>query len=332
MHFASPIFFLLFPVLLIAAVYVHIRNKNRRKNLINFSQYDIVNGIKKSKKIKLYPLIKIINYLILIVFITALARPQIGEKTEDVLNQGADIIIALDISSSMEALDFEPVNRLEAAKKIAVDFVKTRTHDRVGLVFFSGLAFTQSPLTNDINSVTKLLNAAATNMSSVDGTAIGSAIVTATNRLKDSEAKSKIIILITDGANNIGEVDPITAGEIAKSLGIKIYAIGAGDPEGAYYQVMDPVSGMKLVKVEEQDLDEGTLTSISEMTGGQYFRANNTKMLINIIKEIDKLEKTEIQSLNFTSYEEVFDKFVWCLLCLLLLKILLENVFLRKLT
>ncbi|MEA5001512.1 MAG: VWA domain-containing protein [Endomicrobiaceae bacterium] len=332
MHFASPIFFLLFPVLLIAAVYVHIRNKNRRKNLINFSQYDIVSGIKKSKKIKLYPLIKIINYLILIVFITALARPQIGEKTEDVLNQGADIIIALDISSSMEALDFEPVNRLEAAKKIAVDFVKTRTHDRVGLVFFSGLAFTQSPLTNDINSVTKLLNAAATNMSSVDGTAIGSAIVTATNRLKDSEAKSKIIILITDGANNIGEVDPITAGEIAKSLGIKIYAIGAGDPEGAYYQVMDPVSGMKLVKVEEQDLDEGTLTSISEMTGGQYFRANNTKMLINIIKEIDKLEKTEIQSLNFTSYEEVFDKFVWCLLCLLLLKILLENVFLRKLT
>jgi len=332
MHFASPIFFLLFPVLFIAAVYIHIRNKNRRKNLINFSQYDIVSGIKKSKKIKLYPLVKIINYLILIVFITALARPQIGEKTEDVLNQGADIIIALDISSSMEALDFEPVNRLEAAKKIAVDFVKTRTHDRVGLVFFSGLAFTQSPLTNDINSVTKLLNAAATNMSSVDGTAIGSAIVTATNRLKDSEAKSKIIILITDGANNIGEVDPITAGEIAKSLGIKIYAIGAGDPEGAYYQVMDPVSGMKLVKVEEQDLDEGTLTSISEMTGGQYFRANNTKMLINIIKEIDKLEKTEIQSLNFTSYEEVFDKFVWCLLCLLLLKILLENVFLRKLT
>lgn len=332
MHFASPIFFLLFPILFITLIYVYMRNKSKRKKLINFSQYDIVNGIKKSKKIKLYPLIKIINYLIIIIFIIALARPQIGEKTEDVLNQGADIIIALDISSSMEALDFEPVNRLEAAKKIAVDFVKTRTHDRVGLVFFSGLAFTQSPLTNDINSVTKLLNAAATNMSSIDGTAIGSAIVTAINRLKDSEAKSKIIILITDGANNIGEVDPITAGEIAKSLGIKIYAIGAGDPEGAYYQVMDPVSGMKLVKVEEQDLDEGTLTSIAEMTGGQYFRANNTKMLESIIKEIDKLEKTEVQSLNFTSYEEVFDKFIWCLLCLLILKILLENVFLRKLT
>ncbi|MFA7073577.1 MAG: VWA domain-containing protein [Endomicrobiaceae bacterium] len=332
MHFASPIFFLLFPILFIVLVYVYMRNKSKRKNLINFSQYDIVNGIKKSKKIKLYPLVKVINYLIFIIFIIALARPQIGEKTEDVLNQGADIIIALDISSSMEALDFEPVNRLEAAKKIAVDFVKTRTHDRIGLVFFSGLAFTQSPLTNDISSVTKLLNAAATNMSSIDGTAIGSAIVTATNRLKDSEAKSKIIILITDGANNIGEVDPITAGEIAKSLGIKIYAIGAGDPEGAYYQVMDPVSGMKLVKVEEQDLDEETLTSIAEMTGGQYFRANNTKMLESIIKEIDKLEKTEVQSLNFTSYEEVFDKFILCLLCLLILKILLENVFLRKLT
>lgn len=332
MHFATPIFFLLFPILLILMVFIYIKNKYNKKNLINFSQYDVVNGIKKSKKMKIYPLIKVINYLILIIFIIALARPQIGEKTEDVLNQGTDIVIALDISSSMEALDFEPINRLEAAKKIAVDFVKTRTHDRIGLVLFSGLAFTQSPLTNDINSVIKLLNSATPNMSSVDGTAIGSAIVTATNRLKDSEAKSKLIILITDGANNIGEVDPITAGEIAKSLGIKIYAIGAGDPEGAYYQVMDPVSGMKLVKVEEQDLDENTLTAIAEMTGGQYFRANNTKMLESIIKEIDKLEKTEIQSLNFTSYEEIFDKFVWCLLCLLLLKILLENVFLRKLT
>ena len=332
MHFATPIFFLLFPILLILMFFLYIKNKYNKKNLINFSQYDVVNGIKKSRKMKIYPLLKIINYLILIIFIIALARPQIGEKTEDVLNQGTDIVIALDISSSMEALDFEPINRLEAAKKIAVDFVKTRTHDRIGLVLFSGLAFTQSPLTNDINSVTKLLNSATTNMSSVDGTAIGSAIVTATNRLKDSEAKSKLIILITDGANNIGEVDPITAGEIAKSLGIKIYTIGAGDPEGAYYQVMDPVSGMKLVKVEEQDLDENTLTAIAEMTGGQYFRANNTKMLESIIKEIDQLEKTEIQSLNFTSYEEIFDKFVWCLLCLLLLKILLENVFLRKLT
>ncbi|MFA6914001.1 MAG: VWA domain-containing protein [Endomicrobiia bacterium] len=332
MHFATPIFFLLFPIILILMFFLYIKNKYNKKNLINFSQYDVVNGIKKSRKMKIYPLLNIINYLILIIFIIALARPQIGEKTEDVLNQGTDIVIALDISSSMEALDFEPINRLEAAKKIAVDFVKTRTHDRIGLVLFSGLAFTQSPLTNDINSVTKLLNSATTNMSSVDGTAIGSAIVTATNRLKDSEAKSKLIILITDGANNIGEVDPITAGEIAKSLGIKIYTIGAGDPEGAYYQVMDPVSGMKLVKVEEQDLDENTLTAIAEMTGGQYFRANNTKMLESIIKEIDKLEKTEIQSLNFTSYEEIFDKFVWCLLCLLLLKILLENVFLRKLT
>lgn len=332
MHFATPIFFLLFPILLILMFFLYIKNKYNKKNLINFSQYDVVNGIKKSRKMKIYPLLNIINYLILIIFIIALARPQIGEKTEDVLNQGTDIVIALDISSSMEALDFEPINRLEAAKKIAVDFVKTRTHDRIGLVLFSGLAFTQSPLTNDINSVTKLLNSATTNMSSVDGTAIGSAIVTATNRLKDSEAKSKLIILITDGANNIGEVDPITAGEIAKSLGIKIYTIGAGDPEGAYYQVMDPVSGMKLVKVEEQDLDENTLTAIAEMTGGQYFRANNTKMLESIIKEIDQLEKTEIQSLNFTSYEEIFDKFVWCLLCLLLLKILLENVFLRKLT
>ncbi len=331
-YFKSPIFFLLIPLLLLFIICLKIRNSKLKKSLINFPQFFIVNDLKKSAKIKFYNIVNILNYIILLLFVIALARPQIGNKTEDVLNQGTDIIVALDVSSSMEAIDFEPINRLEAAKKIAVDFVKTRKYDRVGIVLFSGLAFTQCPLTNDMDTVARFLSYATTNMLSVDGTAIGSAIVTASNRLKDSQAKSKVLILITDGANNIGEVDPITAAQIAQKLNIKIYAIGAGNPEGAYYQVMDPKVGMKLVKVEEQDLDEKTLTKIAEITGGQYFRANNTKMLKNIIFQIDKMEKTEISSIKFASYSEIFDKFILLIFILMLVNIFFENILFRKLT
>ena len=331
-YFKSPIFFLLIPLLILFVIYLKIRNSKLKKSLINFPQFFIVNDLKKSVKIKFYNIVNILNYIILLLFVIALARPQIGNKTEDVLNQGTDIIVALDVSSSMEALDFEPINRLEAAKKIAIDFVRTRKYDRVGIVLFSGLAFTQCPLTNDMDTVARFLSYATTNMLSVDGTAIGSAIVTASNRLKDSQAKSKVLILITDGANNIGEVDPITAAQIAQKLNIKIYAIGAGNPEGAYYQVMDPKVGMKLVKVEEQDLDEKTLTKIAEITGGQYFRANNTKMLKNIIFQIDKMEKAEISSIKFTSYSEIFDKFILLIFILMLVNIFFENILFRKLT
>lgn len=332
LHFDTPIFFLLIPFLILLMAYLKIRDNKRRKSLIGFPQYMLLDNLKKSKKIKFYPIIKIINCLILLLFVIALARPQIGSKTEDVLNQGTDIIIALDVSSSMEALDFEPINRLEAAKKTAIDFVRSRKYDRIGIVLFSGLAFTQAPLTNDMKTIVRLLSFATTRMVSVDGTAIGSAIVTACNRLKDSEAKGKVIILITDGANNIGEVDPITAAEIAKKINVKIYAIGAGSPDGAYYQIMDPVEGRKLVKVAEQELDEETLTEIAESTGGKYFRANNTKMLEDIIKQIDKMEKTKISSINFTSYYEIYDKFVILILILLVLNLFLENILFRKLT
>ena len=330
-RFASPIFFLLIPFLMCFILYLKIRDKKRRKSLLNFPQYMLINDIDKSNKVKLYSITRFITYTILLLFVIALSRPQIGNKTESVLNQGIDIIMALDVSTSMEALDFEPVNRLEAAKKVAIDFVNSRQFDRIGIVLFSGLAFTQVPLTNDKQTAVRLLSFATTGMTSVDGTAIGSAIVTACNRLKDSEAEGKIIILITDGANNIGEVDPITAAEIAKSLNIKIYTIGAGAPDGAYYKVMDPVEGMKMVKVVEQELDEKTLKEIAEITDGQYFRANNTKMLKDIIKYIDKLEKTDIKSIKFDSYYEIYTIFVWAILFLILLNIFLKNILFRKL-
>ncbi len=329
--FASPIFFLLIPILVAFVVYIRIRDKKRKQSLLSFPQYMIVDNIEKTKKIKLYSITRFITYTILLLFIIALARPQIGNRTENVLNQGADIIIALDVSTSMEALDFEPVNRLEAAKKVAIEFVNSRKFDRIGIVLFSGLAFTQVPLTSDKQTAVRLLSLATTGMTSVDGTAIGSAIVTACNRLKDSEAKEKVIILITDGANNIGEVDPITAAEIARNLNVKIYTIGAGAAEGAYYKVMDPVEGMKMVKVVEQELDEKTLKQIANITDGQYFRANNTKMLKNIIKQIDSMEKTDLSSIEFDSYYEIYHIFLIMILFLILLNILLENFLFRKL-
>lgn len=332
MLFDSPGYFLLIPLIVVFVLFLSFRRKNRYNSYINFSQYDIVKTIKKSNAIKISSLIKIINFIILVLFVIALAKPKIGTVTEDVLNNGADIIIALDISSSMEALDFKPVNRLEAAKKIAIDFVSDIKYDRVGIVLFSGFAFTQAPLTNDMKSIINLISSASPALSAVDGTAIGSAIATACNRLKESEAKSKVIILITDGVNNIGEIDPLTAAEIAKAMDIKIYTIGAGAKDGAYHKTIDTATGqMKLIKIAEEELDEETLTKIAETTGGQYFRAFDTDSLESIMKEISEMETTKLSSVKFTSYKEGFDKIILILLSLLLLNILLENLFLRKL-
>ena len=332
MLFDTPGYFLLIPLMAVFILFLSFRKKNRYKSYIKFSQYDIVRKINNSKAIKMSSSIKIINLVILFLFIIALAKPKIGTVTEDVLNNGADIIIALDISSSMEALDFKPINRLEAAKKIAIDFASGIKYDRVGIVLFSGLAFTQAPLTNDMKSIINLIGSASPALSAVDGTAIGSAIATACNRLKESEAKSKVIILITDGANNIGEIDPLTAAEIAKSMNIKIYTIGAGAKDGAYHKTIDAVTGqMKLVKLAEEELDEETLTKIAEITDGQYFRASDTNSLNSIMKEISEMETTKLSSVKFTSYKEGFDKIILIILVLLLLNILLENLFLRKL-
>ena len=327
--FDSPFFFCLLPVLVLFLIYLSFKEKKQKKNLILFPQYTLLKNVTNSKKIKIYPVIKIINYLILFLFIIALAKPKIGNKTADVLNQGIDIMFALDVSSSMEALDFEPVNRIEAAKKVAVDFIKRRKYDRIGLVCFSGLAFTQVPLTNDVDSLIKVIGNIRTRMISVDGTAIGSAIITACNRLKDSESKGKIIILITDGANNIGEIDPVTSAEIARDLGIKIYTIGAGSLDGAYYQSFED-NTIKKTKVKESELDEETLQKIADISDGEYFRVGNTKSLEKVMKQIDKIEKTKIKDIKFSNYTELYDKVILILFILLMLNIFLEHFIFRK--
>ncbi len=328
-HFDSPIFFWLIPILILFIIYLRFKENKRKKSLFKFPQHILVEKVAKSKKIKIYPVITILNYVILALFVISLAKPQIGNKTSDVLNQGIDIMFALDVSSSMEALDFEPINRIEAAKKVAIDFIKNRKYDRIGLVCFSGLAFTQVPLTNDIDSLTKIIGKVTTRMISVDGTAIGSAIVTACNRLKESKAKGKVIILITDGANNIGEVNPITAAEIAKDLGIKIYTIGAGSKNGAYYQTFSD-DAVKKVKVDDSELDEETLSEIAYITDGEYFMVSDTKSLKKVMKQIDKIEKTKLDNIQFSSYTELYDKFILILFILFMFNIFLEHIVFRK--
>jgi Ca-activated chloride channel family protein len=266
---------------------------------------------------------------VIVLLFIALARPQSGQKTEEVYNQGVDIMIVQDTSSSMLAIDFKPDNRIEAAKKVAKEFVEKRKYDRIGVVIFSGFAFTQCPLTVDHEAVLNFIDQIEVNMTGGDGTAIGSAIATAANRLKDSPGKSKLMVLLTDGRNNAGEIDPVTAAQAAGALGIKIYTIGTGAPGGALYPVED-AWGKHYVKIPEQELDEDTLLKIAEATGGKYFRATDTASLENIIKTINEMEKTEIKSIKYTSYIEHFMFFLWPAVILLGLEIFLSSFWLRK--
>lgn len=255
------------------------------------------NGVLKTYK----PFLYILNLLALALFIVALARPQIPKNSDKVIKQeieGIDIVIALDISTSMLAQDFKP-NRLEASKKVGSEFIDSRKNDRIGLVVYGSEAYTQCPLTSDYGIVKNLFK--EIEHGSVEGgTAIGLGLATAINRLKESEAKSKVIILLSDGENNQGEIHPITAAEIAKDLGIRVYTIGVGSNKG---NVKMPVAispfGKTIYDYVEVKIDEKTLTEIAEATGGQYRRAVDQKSLKDIYTEIDKLEKQKISTIEY---------------------------------
>jgi len=258
---------------------------------------------------------------VLSLLVVGLARPQAGTSSEEILTKGIDIVLTLDVSTSMKAEDFRPDNRLAVAKRVASDFIRGRKNDRIGLVVFAAKSFTQCPLTLDYGMLQQML--AQVNFGMIeDGTAIGSAIGTSINRLKDSKAKSKVIILLTDGVNNRGEIDPVTAAELAKSLGIKIYTIGAGTVGTAPYPVDDPVFGRRYVQVKV-DLDEATLRKVAELTSGRYFRATSAEALKRIYDEISNLEKTEIKSRKHVNYRELFGWFVFPALGLFALETLL---------
>jgi Ca-activated chloride channel homolog len=259
--------------------------------------------------------------------ILALARPQKTDKFQNVSTEGIDIVLTQDISGSMLARDFKP-DRLEAAKNIATEFISGRPYDRIGLVVFSGESFTQCPLTTDHAVLINLLREIQSGMIE-DGTAIGMGLATAVNRIKDSQAKSKVIILLTDGVNNKGEIAPATAAGIAKTFGIRVYTIGVGTQGVAPYPVQTPYG------IQYQDMaveiDEGILQEIAQTTGVKYFRATDNNSLIQIYKEIDKLEKSKIDVKQFTKKEEKYLLPALVAFCMLLFEIIARNTVFKNL-
>jgi Ca-activated chloride channel family protein len=239
----------------------------------------------------------------------AQARPQQGSEREDVTTQGVDIVIALDVSGSMGARDFQPRNRIEVAKDVVADFVRRRPRDRIGLVVFAGRSLTQAPPTTDVGILLHQLESVKLDMLP-DGTAIGSGLATCLTRLRRSEAKSRIVVLVTDGANNTGEIDPKTAADLAKAMQVRVYTIGVGR-EGLVpmpVRMRDPRTGqiVEEFQMQESDLDEGLLGQIAERTGGEFFRAVDSESLQRIFGEIDRLERSEIQLRRYTRYRELY--------------------------
>ncbi len=264
--------------------------------------------------------------LVFTLLIIALARPQSTTSRQNVNVEGIDIIMALDISTSMLAEDFRP-NRLEAAKDVAKDFIKGRFNDRIGLVVFSGESFTQCPLTTDHGVLLSLIDEIKSGMIE-DGTAIGDGLGTAINRLKDSQAISKVIILLTDGENNRGFIDPVSAAEIAKVYGLRVYTIGVGTIGTAPHPIETPF-GIQYQQVPVR-IDEPLLNQIADMTGGKYFRATNKKKLQDIYTEIDKLEKSKIDVTEFRKKKEEYQPFAFGALGLLLIDILISLMILKR--
>ncbi|NIV98471.1 VWA domain-containing protein, partial [Candidatus Saccharibacteria bacterium] len=272
----------------------------------------------------------LLRLAILALLILGLARPQSGTREQEIITEGIDIMLVLDVSTSMLAEDFRPKNRIGAAKAVAEEFIKGRRNDPIGLVIFGREAFSQCPLTLDYGVLINILEKTDVAPEEWDGTAIGNGIATAVARLKDSRARSKVVILLTDGENNAGEVDPITAAQIANTFDIRVYTIGAGTRGTAMYPFEHPIFG-KQYKPIPVEIDEELLKRIAEITSGKYFRATDTEKLRNIYREIGELEKTKIEVKEFTKFDELYVYYAGAGLALLVLEILLRNTVLRRL-
>lgn len=325
-RFADP---WLLALLLLVPLYVWNKLRGRRAKgaSLRFSHLGVVKHIQKKGPRRARNILLALRAGAIALLIIALARPQSGMRGEEVLTEGVDIMLAMDISSSMLAEDIKP-NRVEAAKEVAAEFIQGRKNDRIGLAVFAGQGFTQCPLTLDYGILLSFLKEIKVGLIE-DGTALGMGLVTAINRLRSSEAKSKVIIALTDGRNNRGEIDPLTAAQAAQALGIKIYTIGAGTRGTAMYPVDDPFFGKRYVPMPV-DIDDNTLGRIARMTGGRYFRATDRTELAGVYKEIDELEKTEIKVQEYTRYSEQFYYFAGLALLLLLVEVVLSQTRFRK--
>lgn len=321
-HFQNPWFLLgLAAVPLLA--WDHFRKAAKRKASIRFPSLAVVKRVPHSLMYRLRHILLVLRLLAISLMCIAMARPQYGESIEDVTTNGIDIVLALDISGSMRTMDFKPQNRLFVAKKVMENFITGRAHDRIGLVIFAGRSFTQCPLTLDYGILVSFLRKIDFGMVE-DGTAIGTGLMNACNRLRQSGAKSKVVILTTDGANNSGEVDPLTAAKAAKALGIKVYTIGVGKEGEQPIEIDDPLFGKRII-TQKSDVDMPTLKAISDVTGGKCFRAQDSKALQDIYDQIDKLERTEIKTTSYYRYHELFRDLLLAALLALILEIGLAN-------
>ncbi len=325
--FANPAFFwglLLIPALTVWYIFRH----KKQEASVRFSDTGGFQNLPKSWKVYGRHLLFALEMASLALLIVAMARPQSTSKSQKSNIEGIDIILAQDISGSMLARDFKP-DRLEASKKVAAEFVEGRPGDRMGLVVFSGESFTQVPLTTDHGVMLNMLSELKSGMIE-DGTAIGDGLATAINRLKDSDAVSKVIILLTDGMNNAGSVDPYTAAEMAKLFGIRVYTIGVGSYGTAPFPVQT-IFGTQYQQMKVE-IDEKLLQTIANSSGGKYFRATSNQKLDEIYQEIDKLERSKIEVLEFKRLHEEFYPLVAWALALLLLEFLLRRTIFRTIT
>lgn len=324
--FAYP--YILYGLAILPLMAFYYWKKNRSATpAINFPTLSFLREFKPTLKERLKHFPFILRMLAVAFLIIAAARPQSFSTGENIYTEGIDIAMVLDISGSMLAEDFKP-NRLEAAKNVIDEFISGRTSDKIGLVIFARESFTQCPLTIDYSVLRTLLKEIESGMLE-DGTAIGIAIANGVNRLKDSKAKSKVMILLTDGVNNAGEIDPISAAQIAKDFGIRIYTVGVGTKGEAPYPFATPFG--KQYQMVPVEIDEETLTQIANITGGKYFRATNNQKLKEIYKEIDKLEKTKVEVTSYRNASEEFYAFAGIGLFLLMLELILSQTYLRTL-
>lgn len=324
--FLHPIFFWLFAILPLAiAWYFWKRNQQRASLTVSSSQ-----GFKGQSWIsKLIPLLYVLRILALGLIIVALARPQtvdIDRKTRT--TRGIDIVMAVDVSGSMLARDLKP-DRLEALKKVAAEFVKDRINDRIGIVVYAAESYTKTPVTSDKKIVLEAISNIKYDNVIQDGTGIGMGLATAVNRLKESKAKSKIIILLTDGVNNSGFIEPETAADIAAEYGIKVYTIGIGTNGMADSPYAYAPNGGYIFKKMPVEIDEALMRSIAKKTDGRYFRATDNKKLKEIYEEINALETTEIEEQKFYHYQELFRPLIWIAVLLLFIEILLKQTLFR---
>lgn len=330
MEFANKIYFLLL-LLLIPYVLWYFLYRKKSEPTLRMSDTNAYRFMPTGWRVRLVHLPMVLRCVAFVLLVCVLARPQTHNSWGSKSVEGIDIMLAIDVSTSMLAEDLEP-NRIEAAKSVAAEFIAGRPDDNIGLTIFAGEAFTQCPMTIDHTALLNMLQSVRTDMAShgiiADGTAIGMGLANAVSRLKDSKTKSKVVILLTDGSNNMGDISPMTSAQIAKSYGIRVYTIAVGTDKLAPYP-MPVAGGIQYVKIPVE-IDFKTLSDIAAQTDGNSYRATNTRELKQIYKDIDKLEKTKMNVKKFSKYYEAYQPFALALVVVLLIEILTRLTVLRR--